>query len=90
MARLQDKVIIVTGSSSGFGRGIAKACAAEGAKIVVSDVHEKPNTGGFEADATLTTAETIEKAGGRAVYVNCDVTKSDEVANLVAETVKAF
>ncbi|MDT7641760.1 MAG: hypothetical protein QOC83_6048, partial [Pseudonocardiales bacterium] len=63
---------------------------AEGAKIVVSDVHEKPNTGGFEADATLTTAETIEKAGGRAVYINCDVTKSDEVANLVAETVKAF
>jgi NAD(P)-dependent dehydrogenase (short-subunit alcohol dehydrogenase family) len=37
MARLENKVIIVTGSSSGFGRGIAKACAAEGAKIVVSD-----------------------------------------------------
>jgi len=33
MARLQDKVIIVTGSSSGFGRGIAKACAAESTYI---------------------------------------------------------
>jgi NAD(P)-dependent dehydrogenase (short-subunit alcohol dehydrogenase family) len=90
MARLEDKVVIVTGSSSGFGRGIAKACAAEGAKIVVSDVHEKPNTGGFEDDAGLTTVETIEKAGGQAVYVNCDVTKSDQVAALVAEAVEAF
>lgn len=90
MARLQDKVIIVTGSSSGFGRGIAKACAAEGAKIVVSDVHEKPNTGGFEDDPGLTTVEAIEKAGGQAVYVGCDVTRSDEVAALVAGAVDAF
>jgi NAD(P)-dependent dehydrogenase (short-subunit alcohol dehydrogenase family) len=36
MGRLQDKVIIVTGSSSGFGRGVAKACAAEGTRTVVS------------------------------------------------------
>jgi NAD(P)-dependent dehydrogenase (short-subunit alcohol dehydrogenase family) len=90
MARLQDKVVIVTGSSSGFGRGIAKACAAEGAKVVVSDVHENPNAGGFEDDAALTTAEAIQKAGGQAVYVGCDVTRSVEVANLVAETVKAY
>ena len=89
MARLQDKVIVVTGASSGFGRGIARACAGEGAKIV-SDVHENPNTGGFEDDANLTTAQVIEKDGGQAVYVGADVTKSDEVANLIAETVRAF
>src|SRR5919205_1785662 len=90
MARLQDKVVVVTGASSGFGGGIARACAAEGAKVVVSDVPEKPNSGGFEEDADLTTAEVIEKAGGRAVYVGCDVTKSDQVAHLIAETVRAF
>lgn len=90
MPRLQDKVIVVTGAGSGFGRGIAKACAAEGAKLVISDVHENPNTDGFEDDAALTTAEAIQKAGGQAVYVGCDVTKSDQVATLVAETVKAF
>ncbi len=90
MARLQDKVVVVTGASSGFGRGIAIACAAEGAKVVVSDVHEKPNAGGFETDGGLTTVEAIEKAGGRATYVNCDVTRSEQVANLVAETVGAF
>jgi NAD(P)-dependent dehydrogenase (short-subunit alcohol dehydrogenase family) len=90
MARLQDKVVIVTGASSGFGRGISTACAAEGAKVVVSDVHENPNAGGFEADAGLTTAEAIEKAGGQAMYVNCDVTQSDQVAALVAKTVERF
>ena len=90
MKRLQEKVIVVTGSSSGFGRGIAKACAAEGAKLVVSDVHENPNTGGFEEDARLTTVEAIQKAGGQAVYVSCDVTKSDQVANLIAAGVNAF
>ena len=42
MDRLRDKVVVVTGASSGFGRGIAKACAAQGAKVVVSDVHENP------------------------------------------------
>lgn len=90
MARLQDKVVVVTGSASGFGRGIAVACAREGAKVVVSDVHEKPNTGGFETDGNLTTVEAIEKAGGRAVYVGADVTKSDQVANLVARTVETY
>ena len=90
MARLQDKVVVVTGSASGFGRGIAVACAREGAKVVVSDVHENPNPGGFEEDAGLSTVEAIEKNGGRAVYVNCDVTRSEQVANLIAETVRTF
>jgi NAD(P)-dependent dehydrogenase (short-subunit alcohol dehydrogenase family) len=67
--KLQDKVVVVTGASSGFGRAIAKACAAEGAKVVVSDVHENPNAGGFEDDAALTTVEAIEKLGGAGTYV---------------------
>jgi NAD(P)-dependent dehydrogenase (short-subunit alcohol dehydrogenase family) len=49
-----------------------------------------PNTGGFEADSGLTTVEAIEKDGGTATYVSCDVTKEDQVDNLVAETVRAF
>jgi NAD(P)-dependent dehydrogenase (short-subunit alcohol dehydrogenase family) len=50
----------------------------------------EPHPGGFEEDAGLTTAEAIEKNGGRAVYVNCDVTRSEQVAALVAEAVRAF
>ncbi|MGH3407045.1 MAG: SDR family NAD(P)-dependent oxidoreductase, partial [Streptosporangiaceae bacterium] len=80
----------MTGSSSGFGRGIAKACAAEGAKIVVSDVHESPNAGGFEDDADLTTTEAIRQAGGQATYISCDVTVSGQVSRLVAETVRTY
>lgn len=90
MPRLKNKVVVVTGASSGFGRGIAKACAAEGAKVVVSDVHENPNTGGFEDDAALTTVEAIEKAGGTATYVRCDVTQEAEVDALIDATVDRF
>ncbi|HTF54030.1 MAG TPA: SDR family oxidoreductase [Pseudonocardia sp.] len=90
MNRVQGKVAVVTGASSGFGRGIAKALAAEGAKVVVGDVHEHPNAGGFEDDPALTTVEAIQKAGGRATYVSCDVTKADQVEALVAAAVAEF
>jgi NAD(P)-dependent dehydrogenase (short-subunit alcohol dehydrogenase family) len=90
MPRLQNKVIVVTGASSGFGRAISRACAAEGAKVVVGDIHENPNVGGFEDDADLSTVEVIEKTGGTAAYVSCDVTKEDQVDNLIAETVRGF
>lgn len=79
-ARLQDKAVIITGASSGFGRGIAKACAAEGAKVVVSDAHENPSTGGFEDDPSLTTVQAIQKAGGTVTYVGCNATKEDHAA----------
>lgn len=66
MNRLEGKVAVITGASSGFGRGIAKAFAAEGARVLVSDVREQPLGGGFEEDADLTTAKAIENAGGEA------------------------
>ncbi|MDR2333995.1 MAG: SDR family oxidoreductase [Burkholderiaceae bacterium] len=88
--RLEGKVAIVTGASSGFGRGIALAYAAQGAKVIVSDVHEAPNRGGFEANPQLPTAAAIQEAGGQAHYVSCDVTQQDQVAKLVAETVRVF
>jgi NAD(P)-dependent dehydrogenase (short-subunit alcohol dehydrogenase family) len=88
--RLQDKVIVVTGSASGLGRGIAAACAAEGAKVVVSDIHADPNAGGFEADGDLTAVEAIEKAGGQAVYIGADVSKHDQVADLISKTVEKY
>ena len=90
MGRLEGEVAVVTGASSGFGRGIARAFAAEGAKVVVSDVREELTEGGFEEDPDLTTVEAIEKDGGEAIYVGCDVTKQDQVRDLVKAAVDRF
>jgi NAD(P)-dependent dehydrogenase (short-subunit alcohol dehydrogenase family) len=90
MNRLKGKVAIVTGASSGFGRGIAMAYAAQGASVIVSDIHEAPNQGGFEDNARLTTVQAIREAGGDAQYVECNVTSQNEVANLVTETVSRY
>jgi len=69
--RLEGKVAIVTGAGSGFGAGIAKRFAEEGAKVIVNDINAK---GG----------EAIAKAlGETAAFVQADVTKSADWARLV-------
>lgn len=90
MGRLEGKIAVITGASSGFGRGSARAFASEGAKVVVSDIREEPLEGGFEEDAELTTVEAIEKDGGEAIYVNCDVTKQEQVRDLIKAAVDRF
>ncbi len=88
--RLAGKTAVVTGGSSGFGRAIAVAYAAEGAKVVVGDLQAEPNRDGFEAALDRTTVQEIEQAGGDAAFVRCDVTKQADVANLVQEAVRQF
>jgi NAD(P)-dependent dehydrogenase (short-subunit alcohol dehydrogenase family) len=65
--RLPDRVAIVTGAGSGIGRAIARRVAEEGAAVVVAD---RDATGASE------TAAQIEQAGGRALLVEMDVTRS--------------
>jgi NAD(P)-dependent dehydrogenase (short-subunit alcohol dehydrogenase family) len=81
MDRLKGKVIIVTGGSSGLGRAAARAFSQEGADVVVADVNE---VGAVE------TAEVITSAGGRAIVIKTDVSKADQVEDLVRETVRRF
>ena len=76
--RLADKTAIVTGAASGFGRGIAEAFAAEGAKVVVADI-----------DAARA-AEVAATIGSGAIAVAADVAKTDDVARLVETTVRTF
>jgi NAD(P)-dependent dehydrogenase (short-subunit alcohol dehydrogenase family) len=79
--KLQDKVIIITGGSTGIGRATALRCAADGAKVVVADV----NTA--EASATV---DLLVKAGGAGKFIKTNVANASEVQALVAQTVAAY
>lgn len=59
MPRLQDKVVLITGGSSGFSRASALLFASEGASVVVADVTDKPLAKGFEDDLEEPTADLI-------------------------------
>jgi 3-oxoacyl-[acyl-carrier protein] reductase len=74
--RLKGKVVIVTGAGSGFGAGIAKRFAQEGAKIVVNDINAE---GG---------ASIAKEIGGE--FVKADVTRSSDWARLVSAATAAF
>jgi NAD(P)-dependent dehydrogenase (short-subunit alcohol dehydrogenase family) len=78
--RLEGKVAIITGSGSGMGRASAKRFAAEGAKVVVADINDSGNE----------TAAEIKAAGGDAVFVKTDISKTEECRRMVETAVKNF
>lgn len=78
---LKDKVCIITGSGRGIGRTTALMFAAEGARLVITDIDEAP--------AAEVVAE-IKKAGGQAIAVVGDVTAEGYAERLIKETVKAY
>jgi len=78
MSRLKDKIAIVTGAASGFGEGIARRFAEEGAKIVVADI----NSVGAER-----VAASIGKA---AIWTQTDVSQRSEFDEMVKAAMQAF
>jgi 3-oxoacyl-[acyl-carrier protein] reductase len=82
MNKLTNKVAVVTGASKGIGADIAKYLAAEGASVVVNYASSKQG-----ADNVV---NAITAKGGKAVAVQGDVSKEDDIKRLFAETKKAF
>lgn len=79
---LKGKVALVTGASSGIGRAAAAALAAHGARVAIN--FHRNEAGAREA------AAQISEAGGSAITVQADVTRTSEVQSLVAQTVAEF
>ncbi|MBM3487976.1 MAG: SDR family oxidoreductase [Alphaproteobacteria bacterium] len=79
MARLDGRVAIVTGAAQGIGATYAKSLAAEGAKIVATDVLD-----------TAAVVGVIKQAGGEAVGLKADVTSDADCAAMVAKAVQTY
>jgi len=81
MGSLQGKRIVVTGSGRGIGAGIAKLCAQEGARVLVTDI---------DADVAAESANAIRAAGGQAVSHVADISRWDGAKGLIERCVAEF
>jgi 3-oxoacyl-[acyl-carrier protein] reductase len=79
--RLSSKVAIVTGAGSGFGEGIARTFAREGARVVVNDV---------DVSNGERVAAAIRAEGGQACFVRADVASGEDMRALLEGTLKAW
>lgn len=81
--RMENKTIIVTGAAQGFGEGIARGLKEQGANIVVAD---------FNAAVGQKTADSFNeiKGSNKAIFVQVDVSKVDQIENLINQTVNHF
>lgn len=79
--RLEGKTAIITGGGTGIGRGIALLFAKEGANVVITGRRKEP------LDQT---ASQIKNAGGNALAIQVDVSKTKEVTQMIEKTTQAY
>jgi NAD(P)-dependent dehydrogenase (short-subunit alcohol dehydrogenase family) len=87
--RFDDRVAIVTGAGNGLGRSHALALAARGARLVVNDLGGSVDGAG-SGSAALDVVAEIEAAGGQAIAHRANVTKTDEVEDMVAQAMSQW
>jgi len=80
--KLNDKVVIITGASRGIGSAIARRFAKEGAKVVINYNNSE--------DKASRLVDEVRKDGGQAIAVRADVSKPDDVKQLVKKTVETY
>lgn len=78
--RFQDRVAIVTGGASGLGEATVSEFVKEGAKVVIADLSEKGQA----------YSDELNTQGYDTIFVQTDVSKEDDVKNLVAKTVETY
>ncbi len=83
------KVIVVTGSSRGIGKGLATYLGRQGASVVCAARTVEPNTGEFPG-TIHETVDAIKAEGGKAVAIRCDIGVESDIQGLIDGTVKEF
>src|SRR3954453_15582668 len=83
MGLLDGEVAFVTGAASGIGRSTAIRFAVEGAAVALADVPQQ------EEEGRKVVAE-IERGGGRAIFVACDVSQPDQGKRAIDQTGQKF
>jgi NAD(P)-dependent dehydrogenase (short-subunit alcohol dehydrogenase family) len=81
--RLKGKVAIVTGSARGIGEGIAVRFAQEGAKLVINSDKKKATEG-------RKVAEKIKDMGEEAIFIEADISKEEDVKNIIGRTIEIY
>jgi len=72
--KLKNKSAVITGGAMGIGKAIAKLFSSEGSRVVIADVNEEEG---------IKTQEEIKREGGDCLFIKCDVSKADDVKNMV-------
>jgi NAD(P)-dependent dehydrogenase (short-subunit alcohol dehydrogenase family) len=81
VGKLDEKVAIITGAGRGMGRGIALSMAKEGANIVIAEIISQN---------AVAVAKEIDALGRHALAVTCDISRKDDVAQVVTAAVEKF
>ena len=88
MTTLKGQTLFITGASRGIGKAIALRAARDGANIAIAAKTAEPHP---KLPGTIyTAAEEIEKAGGKALPIVCDIRDENQIAAAVAKTVEKF